>query len=187
MVKQYNCEANSRYDNPEFISDTDYHLRPNSPCIDAGDNGVGLTEDYDGNQRPLSGGFIETPTIDIGPYEYAGYPGEAFHLKGASDRTVAYFDYLGNLVLTGAFTQDTTPSASANDEFRIQNSVGTDVAIIDATNGNMYIKGWLHEQQGTLQNPASDDFIVKDSNGNIVAYVNSSGDLYLKGKLYQSQ
>ncbi len=110
-----------------------------------------------------------------------------FYVKNSSGENVAWFGSSGNLVLKGTLTENTTPTPTANDEFRVQDSAGNDVAIIDATNGNMYISGWLYEQQATLSpSPASDDFIIKDSSGNVVAYIDDLGDLYLKGRLYEN-
>jgi hypothetical protein len=58
-------DANSINSDPLFVNapNDDFHLQPNSPCIDAGTN-VGLTQDFEGNP------IINTP--DIGAYEYAG-------------------------------------------------------------------------------------------------------------------
>ena len=56
--------------NSQFLDD-DLHLQPDSPCIDAGDNGSlppGVTEDLDGAPR------IINDTVDMGAYESA-YPG----------------------------------------------------------------------------------------------------------------
>jgi len=71
-----------------------------------------------------------------------------------------------------------------HDEFRVQNSSG-DVAIIDATEGNMYIKGELHEEQDMSQ-LSPEGFIIKNSSGDVVAYIDDSGHVYLKGKLYEN-
>ena len=67
----YNNEKNCEFheegshsifeENPLFFSDSDFHLKPFSPAIDAGTE-VGLTRDYDGN--PIYG------LPDIGAYEY---------------------------------------------------------------------------------------------------------------------
>ncbi|HIJ52126.1 MAG TPA: hypothetical protein HPP66_03105 [Planctomycetes bacterium] len=107
-----------------------------------------------------------------------------FYIKNNSGDPVAWFGNLGNLVLKGSLTPNTTPQASANDEFRIQDSIGDDVAIIDATNGNMYIKG---SRQSTWEDPSaeSDEFIIESSTGP-VGYINELGNLYLKGQLYEN-
>jgi parallel beta-helix repeat protein len=49
-----------RFTNPAI---SDYHLQPTSPLIDAG-AAVPVTNDYDGDPRPLGGGF------EIGAYEF---------------------------------------------------------------------------------------------------------------------
>lgn len=54
--------------NPGFIGGGDYHLKPDSACVDTGTD-VGFPEtDIDGNARPAGG------TSDIGAYEYPGWP-----------------------------------------------------------------------------------------------------------------
>ena len=55
--------------NPDFVSPDDYHLLPDSPCINAGDPNYSAEPnetDLDGNSR-ITGG-----RIDIGAYEFAG-------------------------------------------------------------------------------------------------------------------
>jgi len=113
------------------------------------------------------------------------YPGSGgFCIKSDSGEPVARFTDSGDLFLAGTLTQDTTPTATGNDEFRVQDSNDTDVAIIDMTNGNMYLGGSVQE---TWVNPSegSDDFIIRTtSDPNGVAYIDDSGDLYLKGSVY---
>ncbi len=52
-------------DDPALVGGGDYHLQPNSPCLNTGDNTyVSATNDLDGNLR------IVGRTVDIGAYEY---------------------------------------------------------------------------------------------------------------------
>ncbi len=99
--------------------------------------------------------------------------------------SVAWFDDIGDLVLTGTLTQGTAPTATGNDEFRIKDSGGDDVAIIDLTDGDMVIEGSKYEEQTSMS--GASNFIVKDDYGNVVAYINTSGDLYLTGKVHENQ
>jgi parallel beta-helix repeat protein len=48
---------------PRFVSILDAHLLCSSPAINAGTNTVAITDDYDGNPRPVGG------TVDMGAYE----------------------------------------------------------------------------------------------------------------------
>ncbi len=70
--------SNQGFD-PGFVGaeNSDFHLRPNSPCIDSGMNIAGLNTDIEGNVRP----YVSREPIggdgsgfDIGPYEYTGPP-----------------------------------------------------------------------------------------------------------------
>jgi len=116
----------------------------------------------------------------------ASHYARAFCVKDSSDVRVAWFDNFGNLFLKGSLTQgegQTRPTATGDDEFIFKDSSGN-LMIINTTNGNMYIYG---SQQSTWESPSaeSDEFIIENSSGP-VAYISDSGDLYLKGKLYQN-
>lgn len=73
--------ARSLSKDPQFMSPAwgetgDYHLRPGSPCIDAGNNLPHLPDtDLDGNPRIMDGDRDGTATVDLGPYEATGKPG----------------------------------------------------------------------------------------------------------------
>lgn len=71
---------------------------------------------------------------------------DEFIIEKNSGPTV-YIDDFGNLYLQGTLYPDQVPfpSATGADEFRVQNSNGDDVAIIRASNGNVYLKGKLYE------------------------------------------
>jgi len=60
-------DLNSITGDPLFVSlpSINLHLTVSSPCINNGTN-VNIVDDFDGNGRPLSGGY------DIGSYEYPG-------------------------------------------------------------------------------------------------------------------
>ncbi|MCK4291711.1 MAG: right-handed parallel beta-helix repeat-containing protein [Planctomycetes bacterium] len=118
---------------------------------------------------------------------------KAFSVQDSSAQTVALFDSVGDLILKGTLTESTTPTATANDEFRVQDSNSVDVAIIDANEGNMYIHGALYENLRAQTPPqpleppeGSDDFIIRNSSGAVIAYIDASGNLYLKGELYEN-
>ncbi len=97
------------------------------------------------------------------------------------------FDDNGNVVLRGIFIDNTNPSTTANDEFVVKGKVGENVAVINLATGNMFIRGSLQQNQLNL-NPSgtSNDFIVKNSAGNVVAFIDDVGNLYLKGILTQN-
>lgn len=56
-------DTNGKWENPRFVSASDFHLQSTSRCIDAGTD-VSLPTDYDGNVVPVGG------APDIGAYEY---------------------------------------------------------------------------------------------------------------------
>jgi hypothetical protein len=59
---------------PRFVGPNDFHLRPDSPCIDAGTNANCPATDKDGNQRPFDGNADGKSTCDVGAYECVTVP-----------------------------------------------------------------------------------------------------------------
>jgi hypothetical protein len=110
-----------------------------------------------------------------------------FSVKDNSRVRMAWFDNLGNLFLRGSLEQGygSSPWREYNDGFKFQNSAGTtDLAIIDGTNGNMYI----YDRHKNWRSPSGQDdkFIIEKSNGDAVSYIDESGNLYLSGELYEN-
>ena len=63
--------AGTEYQLPDFIiKEPDFHINPDSPCIDAGTAEEAPVFDIEGNRRPCGAG------IDIGAYEYCDQDGD---------------------------------------------------------------------------------------------------------------
>ena len=58
-------------DNPDFVGGDDYHLQRVSPCVDTASNYYGITDDLDGQDRPLDGNGDDVAVCDMGAYEYS--------------------------------------------------------------------------------------------------------------------
>ncbi|MEW6189282.1 MAG: S-layer homology domain-containing protein, partial [Actinomycetota bacterium] len=60
---------------PKFVDAEfgDYHLRFDSPCIDAGTNAGAPSVDLEGNLRPYDGDGDGVATVDMGAYEYSEF------------------------------------------------------------------------------------------------------------------
>jgi len=145
-----------------------------------GDANVTVTADDTGSPNYYDSPSVsDTVTLNV-VFDHA------FSVLDDSDANMAIFDNLGNLFLKGTMDQNSTQTASAEDEFIIENSAGSELAIIDANDGNMYIDGQVFQNQGTLTPSGTNNFIIEDSSGNTVAYIDDpNGDLYLKKALYE--
>ncbi|MGD2095648.1 MAG: S8 family serine peptidase, partial [Phycisphaerales bacterium] len=97
---------------------------------------------------------------------------------------VAWFDELGNLCLSGTLTEQSSCTLTGYSGLKIRNTSNNVIAIINASNGNMYISGKCYKNQGFLS-PSNSKFTVKNDNGDVIAYINNSGNLYLKGWVYE--
>lgn len=106
-------------------------------------------------------------------------------MKGISN-TISFNDH-GDIILKGMLKQNAMPVLTSDDEFIAKDKAGNPVAVVNLATGNMVIKGSLFENQPSLiPSRASNDFIVKDTNGNVVSYMDESGNLYLKGLLVEN-
>lgn len=94
----------------------------------------------------------------------------------------------GDVFLKGTLTKkNPSPVITSDDEFIVKNAAGNTVVVINLVTGNMAIKGDLREKQAALAPSASgNNIIVKDSRGNVISYIDDSGNFYLKGALTQN-
>ena len=102
-------------------------------------------------------------------------------VKNSTGQTTAWLSDSGNIFLNGVLNVYSNYQRTANDEL-IMRFNEEDVLIIDKQNGSMYIKGNILENQNTFNiKDNSDEWIIKDTNGNVVLYVNESGYVFMKG------
>lgn len=60
---------------PLFVdmANGDYHLQPDSPCVDTGTNAGAPDHDWESDPRPMDGDLDGTPVVDIGADEFKQY------------------------------------------------------------------------------------------------------------------
>lgn len=108
-------------------------------------------------------------------------------IKSSAGETTAWLSDSGNIFLKGNLEVYSNYQKTSNDEL-IMNFKGKDVLIIDKENGSMYLKGNILENQNTFNiKDNSDEWIIKDTNGNVVLYVNESGYVFMKGSVNASK
>jgi hypothetical protein len=103
-----------------------------------------------------------------------------------SGANVVSFTSDGSVILKGVLSANSNPAASDADEFIVKNSNGVIVAIINFNTGNMDIKGNLLANQDFLIPNSNSNFVVKDSSGTSIDYIDDSGNFFLKGNLTQN-
>ena len=107
---------------------------------------------------------------------------ERFEIRDSEDNKLAVFDSFGNLEIKGNLTQDIL--ADEND-FIIKDIDDSLNLVVTNPEGNLQIRGSLNKNEGVL-NPGPNSFVIKNKNGEVVAYVNSTGSLFLSGALAES-
>jgi len=111
--------------------------------------------------------------------------GGAFIIQNASGGNLAVIDAVGNMDIKGTLTQNQEPPTADYNEFIIQNSSGGLNLVITNPEGNLLIKNVLTQNQPSLS-PTLRSFIIQNNTGATVAYVNSTGGLFLTGSLTES-
>ncbi len=121
----------------------------------------------------------------IAGIDYAeGVLKEAFEVRDKEGNKLMVLDSYGNINLKGNLTQGIFMEADEND-FVIEDAEGLLNLVVKSPEGNVMLKGSLNENQSELL-PAPNSFIIQNRNGEIVAYINSSGSLFLKGALSEN-
>ncbi len=103
--------------------DGDYHLRPDSPCIDAGRSAGAPTTDIEGYGRPCG------THVDMGAYETGACPADTQRLLRGDSNTDATLDIADAIfTLSHLFAQGPSPvcedAADANDDGAVDISDG---------------------------------------------------------------
>jgi len=108
--------------------------------------------------------------------------------RNSSGEDVVRFDQQGNLYVSGTLYQYSSHQPMdypvPHNEVVIKNSVGFVLMVIDLDSGDLYIYASLAENCDDL-NPDSgdDDYVIKNGIGEVVAYFDERGYLWLKGEV----
>ncbi|MEK7560804.1 MAG: hypothetical protein AAB539_02495 [Patescibacteria group bacterium] len=106
-------------------------------------------------------------------------------IRNTAGTPIARFDENGDLTLLGALVQSSGALPSA-DDFRIQNSIGDDVAFITADTGTLHIDGLFNPGTTVFPVPGPDDFVLFNTAGDITALITSAGEMYIRGVLFEN-
>jgi len=107
-----------------------------------------------------------------------------FYVENSGGDTVASFDNIGNIILTGTCSVGSC-TYPADDAFVVQDGSGETVAYVDGA-GNLCIEdgdcsGW----DVSCSNAGDGSFVVRNEL-EVVSYINSAGGLCLKGSLTEN-
>jgi len=136
---------------------------------------------------PVGTGHIEFPDL------------KKFAIKDASGNIVAWIDNKGNFVLKGRlFTKDPITSSAGEKEFIIKRASDQKiVALLKTSTGDLYITNKIFEHQTDndfnrifQKFPNWNYFFIKDSDGKILAFIDSGDDpdfsgLHLRGGIFE--
>jgi glycerophosphoryl diester phosphodiesterase len=106
---------------------------------------------------------------------------DRFEIVDENDDLLLVIDSLGNANIKGNLTENANLTADGND-FVIEYSNGDLNMVVSNPYGNLLLKGVLLESLSLL-NPTPNSFIIENKVGSVIAYVNSTGSLFLTGTL----
>ena len=98
----------------------------------------------------------------------------------ASNKTI--FDKFGNLDARGSVIESSVESPDGNDLI-FKDSTGTTRAWVDEATGNLRLAGTVTKNTGVVCTPPASSFIIKNSSGSCMLYIDSSGNLVAKGEV----
>lgn len=102
-------------------------------------------------------------------------------IRNSSGANKAIFDKYGNLDLAGGIYVQSSEMPGEKGAFVIKNGFGNVSAWINATTGDLHLAGILIQQQGGECNPVGNSFIIRNSSGSCVLYINKTGSLWASG------
>lgn len=138
------------------------------------------------------------PNVNLRPAEcFSDVLDDAFldivaPLENKDQSMVGRFTRFGSLVIRGLVKEGSAEQPGSRD-FQIGVTTRNDfsntftaTAWIDTTTGDLHLKGRLYQEEGVLQAPQYNSYIISNNNGIVLGYFNeNTGDLHLKGNIVQ--
>jgi len=103
------------------------------------------------------------------------------YIDDSNNQSLLIIDSAGNADVYGSFNESATVQPNAG--FTVVNSSGTVVASLNKTTGDFIILGSIMDGQGGTCTEPSEGLIVRNGSGNCVAYIDNSGNMWLRGEL----
>ena len=191
-----NCDAEDGIYEALYGKDTDdFVCFSETEC----DGGASKCGNYDGDCQFDAGAddncddYSGGSNILIGDPGYPGYcdancgyhaEGGNFYVKNSTNDNIASFNDIGNVTIKGILYENSTTDPDGDDNFIIQNSTADWVAWINGSTGSMYLTGTMTDGQASVTPPAN-SFIIQNSGGTNVSYIDSNGNLGLIGAFVQ--
>ncbi len=101
-------------------------------------------------------------------------------IRNSSNMNLAIFDKFGNVDILGDLGAGSVGTPDGQD-FIIKNGSDSVVAWIDGSRGNLKLAGSLIADTRIYCTAPANSFVIKDSAGNCVSYIDNSGNLWAKG------